>query len=443
MRLKRFDKALRNLAESRCRAECLDGIEPEQNDKSDLPPSVGNDFETCMGLIDAHQLHSIALELYKGDDAKRRQILLSLGDSLMKEGKEETALTVFLATNPVDSQRAKNAARVSKNWKRFFTLDFDQNGKSDEDAKNERIIAAKEIANGIVLASENQYSCQGDFGDAARILLDYADDLDAALDMWIRGWSWIEGCRVATLHERADLVQKCIDAAVSFAETAKGDLEERKATFLKASKRYGEVLEIRKEAVRLGSHDDSLVPEHDAGSVFSAASNMSNVSMQSTSSTSSFSSVISIKSANSFSLSGRESETRHRSKFNPIGGKKQKKKKKQKKPGKNRIQPGSAEELQSLVEALMCSCVNDAFAMVVSSTIEFLAHAGGKFETARELYLCYVDFSDTVQLEHEERARSLRAKVDQIPVSFPCEEVVAALSCSKLSASLYEVFTIM
>jgi hypothetical protein len=441
MRLKRFDRALRNLVESRCRAECLSGVEPVHNDKSDIPPSVGNDFETCMGLVDAHQLHGIALELYKDVDCKRRVIMLSLGDSLMMQGKAETALTVFLATNPVDSQRAKNAARVSKNWKRYFTLDYNQNGKLDEDARNERITVATEIADGIALASENQYSCQGDFDDAARILLDYADDLDGALDMWIRGWSWMEGYRVATLHERSDLVQKCIDAAVSFAETAKGDLRERKATFLEASKRYGEVLEIRKEAVRLGSHDEGLAPEQDAASVFSAASNMSNLSMQSASSTSSFSSIISIKSANSFSLSGRESENRHRSKFNPMGGKKPKKKKKQKKSGKNRIQPGSAEELQSLVEALTCSCVNDAFAKVVSSTIEFLVHAGGTLETARELYLCYLDFSDIV--EHEARARSLGGRGNQILVSLPCEEVVAAMSCSKLSASLYEVFTIV
>ncbi|CAB9496940.1 Elongator complex protein 1 [Seminavis robusta] len=444
MRLKRYEKALQNVFESGLRSECLDGIEPTQINKSDEALPVGNEFENCMSLISAHNLHSVGLTLFDNDEAKKRLIMSSLGDNLLAEGKAASALTVFLATVPVDIERAKRAARAAKNWRCFFTLAFEQNGQSDEAAEQERKTAASEIASGIALASENQYGCRFDFGDAARILLDYGGDLDGALELWIQGWSWSEGCRVATLHGRSDLFERCVEAAVAFVQTAKEDLDERKASYLTANLRYGEVLELRKDAVRSGENDEAQMPDHqDTGSVFSVASNVSNLSMHSTSSTGSLSSVISIKSANSFSISGREEDTRHKSKFNAMGGKSQKKKKKKKKkPCKNRIQPGSAEELKSLVDTMRSSCVDDEFAAVIYSTIEFLAQTGRSFESARELYRCYLDFSDRIQQTHVERANAPR-DVNKIPVSLPCEEAVAGLGCPKLAATLHDVFTML
>lgn len=61
-------------------------------------------------------------------------------------------------------------------------------------------------------------------GDAARILLDYGgQDVVAAVDLLIRAEWWNEGQRIALLHGRQDLVRKCKDAAIAFAENAMVD----------------------------------------------------------------------------------------------------------------------------------------------------------------------------------------------------------------------------
>jgi len=447
MKLKRYDQALRNLFESGQAKESLDGIEPVQlDDTASSPTSLGNSFENCMPLIENHRLHASGLELFKHDRDKKRLIMLSLGERLMKDGKAESALTLFLSAEPADIGQAKAAARACRNWKCFFTLSFQNNLEDREREEKDRLSMARELAEGIALNSDNQYNLQSDFGDAARILLDYCNDIEGAVDMLIRGWSWQEACRIATFHGRPDLFQKCVDAAVLFAESAQSDLEERKETFLTTNKRYEEVLEIRKEAIRNGEQDDNFVDE-ETGSLFSAASNASNLSLQSTASADSLSSYISIKSASTFTLSGREQDTRHKSKFNQQGGKQKKKKSKKKKQGKNRVRPGSVEELQNLVTTLRSSCGDKDYCRVVADTIEFLSQTGRMLEVARDLFKAYVDTSESIQKcqvgRLEAQKAAYPAENHKIPVTLPVEEEVDKLACPKLPDSLHAVFSIL
>lgn len=443
MRLKRFENALRTLFESGQHNESLDGIEPVKLNDLDTMLRVGNDFEQCMNLIEDHKLHSVGLQLYKTDPGKKRLIMLSLGEYLLKDSKAGGALTVFLAAEPVDIEQAKRAARACKDWKCFFTLSC-QGEEQDEESKALRESAAREISEGIALTSENQYSCQSDFGDAARMLLDYCNDVDATVEMLTKGWLWQEGCRVATLNGRTELVQTCIDAAVIFAEMIQGDMEERKSAFEEANFKYEEALERRKEAIRNGGEIEDQHMAAETGSLFSAASNVSNMSLQSTASTDSLSSVISIKSANSFSISGSEVDSRHKSKFNPMGGKKKKKKKKGK---KNRIQPGSPAELKNAVDALRGNCVDEDLSKVISQTIKFLSQTGGELAQAKAVFNSYVDLSDAIQQSHATRTEARRsaqlAELHKVPVHLPAEDDVSSLSCPKLLDSLYEVFVIL
>ena len=141
-------------------------------------------------------------------------------------------------------------------------------------------------------------------------------------------------------------------------------------------------------------------------------------------------------------------DTRHLSKFGPNGGKKKdKKKKKKSKPGKKRILPGSPEELQSLVDLLKGSCVNEDFGQVISSTIEFLAQTQGQLETARGLFECYTAMSELIQTCHVDRAEAAKqahlADISKLPVTLPCEEIVNNLSNAKLPDSLAEVFSLL
>ena len=447
MRLKRYERALRNLYGSMQNEENLDGVQTvvvaDENESDTL---VGNAFEQCMSLISKYQLHGVGLELFKDDQEKKRTIMLSLGQNLLEQNKPESALTVFLAIKPMNIEEAMKAARACRNWKVFFSLWMQEgsNGNISDSQKK----AASEFAEEIAVASERQSSSRGGLADAARILLDYCEDVTGAVDMLVRGKYWQEGCRIAALHRRKDLTGKCVEAAISFAENTVVELEERSSTFTDTMKRYDEVLEIRKEAARAGEagFDEVQGGIDDLGSVFSAATNASNMSLQSNMSSDSLSSVISVKSITSFSISGAEEATRHKSKFNQIGGK-NKKNKKKKKQGRRRMVPGSAEELKSLIETLRSSCADRDLSQVIFETIEFLAQTDGAMDTAKELYKSYVQISDAIQESQDDgreaRQKARLAEPHKIPITLPEEDEVVKLLCPKLPDSISEVFAIL
>lgn len=446
LRLKRYDRALLNLFESGFgHKEYLDGIEVESRENSVL----GNDFDACMELIERHKLHRVGLNLFTKDLDQRRLIMLSLGQHLLDERKAAAALSVFLSSEPVDISHAKKAARMCGDWKCFFALCSDELMSEQENGSLASI--ARAIAEEIATTADGQSYQRDTISDAARILLDYCNDVDAAVEMLIRGHSWSEGCRIAGYHHRVDLKEKCVEAAADFAETTINDLEERKLLFVKTFTRYQEVLEIRKEAIRRGEANNlGAALDDDTGSLFSTASNASNMSLQSNVSTGTISSVISAKSTSSFTITGREEETKHKSKYNTHGGKtKKKKKKKPKKTGRKKIIPGSEEELKDLVESLQASCIDEALGVVIFDTITFLVQLGRKMEDARALFDCYVSVKDSIQesqretlskfaTEHQGRVENFGVEI----VIHPLEERVKALTCPNPPVWLSELFTL-
>jgi hypothetical protein len=101
--------------------------------------------------------------------------------------------------------------------------------------------------------------------DAARILLDYGNDLNGAVDILLSAECWSEGHQITRLHSRQDFVKKCVDGAVSYAYQAMEDFEEKAVAFVAANTRYAEVLKLGKnvqlegpaaatEADETGSH---------------------------------------------------------------------------------------------------------------------------------------------------------------------------------------------
>ena len=62
---------------------------------------------------------------------------------------------------------------------------------------------------------------------AARVLLDYCDNVIGAVDALILAEMWEEARRVSRSHSRDDLIKRCVESASSFARTCVVDLEER------------------------------------------------------------------------------------------------------------------------------------------------------------------------------------------------------------------------
>jgi elongator complex protein 1 len=454
VRLERYEAALSNLVKSGTASEDLASIPPLSADQA---KGVGNDFEHCMALIDEHGLHRLGLELFHSDVEKHREIMLSLGNHLMEKKQAKTALGIFLAADPPLLDGARQAARQCGDWKFFFTLPAaDGTDDSDEsaDLRNRRL--AHEIANDISARQVGTASQRTALADAARILLEYSQDVVGAIDMLISAQLWSEGRRIATLHSRPDLVKKCVDAATSYAGTCLEDFEERTELFKKANERYAEVLKIRKAAIR----ESGLAPgeEHDpnmddSGSLFSMASNASLRSNMSGSSvgsvSSSVSSVITVGAQSTFSISTNEDAYKHKSKFNKLG----KEKKKRKKRSRNkRARPGSEEELKGLVNTLRFSHVDASYCEIIAETIEFLAQVG-RLELARDLFDGFnamkteiaatqkerMDVALKEKEEHERKSR--REGIDEPFLVHEAESEVDGFSCAELPDTLHDVFS--
>ena len=453
MRLQRYAEALRNLSKSHSSEESLVGVEAPQDQEG----SVGNSLEDCMALIREHGLHRLGLELFRAPPIVQR-IMLSLGDRFLDEKKPATALNVFLACPSLDEERALRASRLAMDWTTFFALTQSQKRTDQAFHEEKQHLLAHDIANELAANAEGSIDKRWRLENAARVLLDYGQDVDSAVDMLVRAELWAEGQRVAKLHSKEHALRKCLEAAASYAQTTASDLEERSDTFKKSMDRFMVVLKIRKDAIAAGEAEDVLdaeQEENDTVSLFSVASNASNSSLKSTASTgsvSSLSSVISAKSTSSFSLVGADESYRHKSKFNQIGGK-QKKRTKKKNKGRTKVRPGSQAELLGLVDTLQRTCIDNMYKETIAETITFLSR-NRRIDTAKTLYERYAAFCKQLSASQQERlesirqdkaaaeARSRRQGTDGQPyITLQVESKVDELACMDLPDPVKEFFS--
>lgn len=466
LRLKRYESALRNLHKSGCN----ESIEQNPAEQVELQPGF-NSFERCLKLIEEHHLYRTALDLFHKDEEQTR-IMLSLGHYFMEQKQASAALSIFAAVQPLDFARAKAAARACREWRTLFSLLSRDSSDSMEAKETKKLLLAREVADELAADARGHFDRRLKLADAARVLLDYGDDLAGAVDMLLSAEMWSEGHRLALMAETSaapqttvrlphgqELAQKCIDSAISYAETAIMDLEERGETFCSANIRYAEVLKMRKQAIASGEEQLDEAPENDDNaSLFSAASNASDLSYASytsTGSTSTVSSVISVKSTTSFSLSGADVDNLHKSKFNTLGRDRRKEKRNSKKKGgkgRTKALPGSAKELQGLVQTLRSSCVDDNYRDSISDTITYLMR-NGKISVARQLYDAFQSARSIIaqsqsfrqeQVDRETLAAESQARREgrssQSPIVLTVEKEVDELRWSTLPESLHQLF---
>lgn len=422
------------------------------------------EFATCLSFIKQHKLYEHGLTLFGNGDqpAEHRSIMVALAEHLVDEGKNDVALALFLAVEPKDYKGAKKAARRCGDWNTYFALSMEERPVGNEvDTKEEQRklrATAYEIAEEVSRdgAMKTREGCKA----ASTILLDYCDDCEEAIDMLMAGQWWFESRRIALLHNRGDILKRIVDSAVSYSSTLVSDLETRIETFQETNDRYAVVLNIRQTAGDDGNNNlDGNNPD-DSASLFTVASNASasslrsNMSASSVGSVHSVSSVISAGAVSTFSITGEIDAYKHKSKYNTIGKNKKKKKKKTKRERKQRIKPGSQEELQSLVSKLKETIVSDELLNVIVETIRFLAQIGGKTTNhhARDLYESYQRLLESIQTSQESRisksqtekelaiamARKEGQNLDTIVLD--CEKEVDDLRCKEFPPFLKNIF---
>lgn len=437
VKLKRYESALRHLVAS---GEAQDAV------------TLVDHYQKCIEFIEAHGLHKLGLQLFDNDETFSRSIMVSLGERLITEKNSQEALTVFLASSPKHLDGAKRAARACGDWKAYFACCDEGNETVDCE-----LVAT--IAESISSKMGSMQEQRKGFADAARILLDYGQDVAYAIDMYISGHMWSEGRRIAHMYKRSDLAKKCVDASASYANTCIDDLAERAQTFEKTNDRYAEVIVLRRDAIK--EAEETGVDPHldDSASLFSMQSTASNSSLRSTASGSSMgsigsrasvSTVISVGAKSTFSITGDLDNMRHKSKFNQIGRDKKKARKKKKGPNSRKTKPGSEEELNELIVTMQNTCPDEHYVAVIGETITFLFQSG-KQPLARLLFEAYNDLesivarSQTARIDRdakemdEKRRKARKEGLIDDAVEHPCEKNINAICSVPLSVCVQNI----
>ena len=396
---------------------------------------VDDHFTQCLILIEKHHLHRLALRLFQNQESERRLIMISLGDSLMNQNKADMALAVYLATKPRHIEGAKRAARACGDWRTFFSCCIEG---SNEEIKNIASYIAEEIASG----RGGNRSKQEEAHSSARILLDYCDDVEGAIEVLTASALYEESRRIAMLYSKINLLSFIQQNALSYGQSCVKDFEERSSIFEDTNERYAVVLKQQKEMKKAEQASNELIPDNQ--SLFSAASNMSNASLYSnmssisTSSATSLSSVISLTPSNAFSLIG-DHENKHNSKFNNPAGRKKKKQKKQRK----RMKRGSEEEMQQLISTLKCQIVDDEYFSTIVETIKYLAQEDEVIlahQIIRSYKMLQSRIHESQQRRMSEDKRSNEEGDEKIS-RLDCEDDIDSLACKDLPMVLNELFS--
>ncbi|KAF8911562.1 IkappaB kinase complex IKAP component [Gymnopilus junonius] len=211
--LKRYEKALKNLS--------LAG--PER-------------FEEAVTYVERHRLYEAALSIWKGSE-QYENMLDIYGDWLFERREFRQAATVFVEAKK--SEKAMTSYEKALEWRELFDV-AQLNSMSEEDT----IAMAYRVAE--ELSSKKRYP------EAARVLLDYAQDVREAVIALVQDNAFSEACRIIGFYSLSELLEDIIYPA---------SLETR----AQIAEDLGEMKEqIRKQVARLRELRIKKVEEPDA-----------------------------------------------------------------------------------------------------------------------------------------------------------------------------------
>ncbi|XP_071732842.1 elongator complex protein 1-like isoform X2 [Rutidosis leptorrhynchoides] len=307
-------------------------------------------FEDCMNLIKNNPvLFSLALQLIT-DPTKRNQVLESWGDYLIDTKQLEDAATTYLCCSNLD--KALKAYRAANNWSGVLTVAGLMNLQ-----KQDVIQMANELC--------EELQTIGKPSEAAKIALDYCNDVKNGINLLISAREWEEALRIALLHRRDDLISDVKIGAGECASVLMGEYEEGLEKIGKYLARYLAVRQRRLLFAAKLKVDERSMNELDDDAVSEASSNLSGMSAYTTGTRKG--------SAASVSSSGTSKRGLRR----------------QKKRGK--IRAGSPDEETALVEHLKGMCFAAGAKREVKSLLGCLVMIG-KQDIARKLQRCVETF---------------------------------------------------
>lgn len=232
-------------------------------------------YEDSLNLMRNYpHLFPLGLQLITSPN-KRLEVLEAWGDHLDLSKNFEDAATCYLHCSCLE--KALKAYRACGNWSSVFTV-----AGLMKLGKDEIIQLAHELC--------EELQALGKPGDAAKIALDYCNDVKLGIELLIRAREWNEALRIAFLHRNEGLISEVESASLECASMLVSEFGEGLEKVEKYTARFLAVRQRRLLlAAKLQSDERSVFEDDETASV--ASSNFSEMSAYTSRSRSSAASV--------------------------------------------------------------------------------------------------------------------------------------------------------
>ncbi|OZJ05806.1 hypothetical protein BZG36_00877 [Bifiguratus adelaidae] len=193
--------------------------------------------EVCQ-YIQKHELYTVGLTLYPAESIERSNILCLYGEHCKEKGEYREAAILFQMGG--DKYKAMDAYTSISAWREVFALASQLN-------------LSKDHLSAIAMELVQRLRDKEQYYEAATVAIEYAQDVETALEVLIKGYHWSESIRLCYLHNRQDLLQTHILPGMDDAyEQITDDIKEMGDRFRKQSDR---LQELRREKVAKASMD--------------------------------------------------------------------------------------------------------------------------------------------------------------------------------------------
>ncbi|GAA6006180.1 hypothetical protein JCM11491_002062 [Sporobolomyces phaffii] len=190
-----FLRALRELPEAMQRHKIDDHLSRHESALRNLSRAGADHFDAALEYTKKHGLFGVALQAYGSEADKYRIILEANAEDLFERSKYSEAGLLFSLSEQPD--KAILAYQHANAWQELFTV-ASNSDRSSEEIKDLAFESAER------LAGKRRYA------EAGKVLLEYARDLPAAVNILCEGNLFAEAVRLTVLHDRRDLIESRI-----------------------------------------------------------------------------------------------------------------------------------------------------------------------------------------------------------------------------------------
>ncbi|KAI8909371.1 IKI3 family-domain-containing protein [Powellomyces hirtus] len=195
-------------------------------------------YNDCLTYTAKHNIYKAAMNVFKSEPAKYRDVLALYADDLEQRSEHADAAMLYHMAGKMS--QAMQQYRQAAMWQQCFAIAAELDIPTSQ-ARSMAMELADELARRL------------QFRDAARVLVDHANDPARAIDVCISGALWDEAARIAHLpqHNCKSLVDTAIRPRVTDAgDKTLEDIAEMSSEF---DKRTDRLRRFREEKARLAN----------------------------------------------------------------------------------------------------------------------------------------------------------------------------------------------